>query len=480
MSSQFDSPTAGDNLQRLLASAQVAISNGQFSQLLDIGREVGFVAPTLGVGSLLVGLAQSGLHDLPAARAAFQHAVRIEPGNADFMFHLSYVEMNLDLLDSALDGFQKVVRIKPADEKAYVNIGAIHARRGNRSKAMEWFQRAALVNPRNFSAWNSIAEISLAEGDFHETIRAADGAMQIEPRNPSVHYTKGLALELVGQADQAIGCFEAAAEIDAKYYAPMFKLATMYAQKDDYSRAQQWATAAKAIAPEDPHVLMAEAIAFKLPLPAMPDEVVKGIFNAYASAYDKHLNAGLLFRAPSLVMEMAKRWIDKNDIKSSAIEVLDIGCGTGLFGEKIKPYASRLIGVDLAQNMLDVAKERHIYDELVCCELGSYLESGARASIDLISATDVIIYVGALESLFQSVSQVLRTSGRFVFTVETTVGDGESFLLKPTGRYQYSIAYVERTALASGLRVDELVHADLRVEAGVAVKGAVFSLCAAG
>ncbi|WP_425536227.1 methyltransferase domain-containing protein, partial [Chromobacterium vaccinii] len=41
-----------------------------------------------------------------------------------------------------------------------------------------------------------------------------------------------------------------------------------------------------------------------------------------------------------------------------------MGCGTGLAGEAVRPYASRLDGVDLSAGMLERASAKGIYDSL--------------------------------------------------------------------------------------------------------------------
>ena len=50
---------------------------------------------------------------------------------------------------------------------------------------------------------------------------------------------------------------------------------------------------------------------------------------------------------------------------SKQLDVLDAGCGTGLCGPLLAPYARRLIGVDLSEGMLALAKEKHVYDALI-------------------------------------------------------------------------------------------------------------------
>ncbi len=67
-------------------------------------------------------------------------------------------------------------------------------------------------------------------------------------------------------------------------------------------------------------------------------------FDSFAASFDSKL-AKLLYRAPALVAEM----LAEPDVEASkSLDVLDAGCGTGLCGPLIAPYARRLVGVDLS------------------------------------------------------------------------------------------------------------------------------------
>ena len=51
-------------------------------------------------------------------------------------------------------------------------------------------------------------------------------------------------------------------------------------------------------------------------------------------------------------------------------KILDAGAGTGLVGEELREYGyTSLDGLDMCQEMLDVAKEKKIYRKLICAPL---------------------------------------------------------------------------------------------------------------
>ena len=101
--------------------------------------------------------------------------------------------------------------------------------------------------------------------------------------------------------------------------------------------------------------------------------------------------------------------------------MLDAGCGTGLCGPLLAPYARRLVGVDLSEGMLALAKEKNVYDALMKSELTDYLRDHA-AAFDVIVSADTLVYFGDLEDVLAAAAGALRPNGLFIFTLEHAVG----------------------------------------------------------
>lgn len=49
---------------------------------------------------------------------------------------------------------------------------------------------------------------------------------------------------------------------------------------------------------------------------------------------------------------------------NESLDILDLGCGTGLIGSWFKDYARKLVGVDVSPTMLDMATKKGCYHEL--------------------------------------------------------------------------------------------------------------------
>ncbi len=203
------------------------------------------------------------------------------------------------------------------------------------------------------------------------------------------------------------------------------------------------------------------------------DGFVERTFDSFAASFESKLQK-LSYRAPALVATMLE---DSGLEESKRLDVLDAGCGTGLCGPLLAPYARRVIGVDLSDGMLAQAREKHVYDELTKAELTAYLREHPGA-FDLIVSADTLVYFGALDDVVAAAAAALRPNGLFVFTLEraTSAEPEGGYRLELHGRYSHGREYVERLLAAAGLRA-RIIHPELRTESGAPVAGLV--VCAA-
>jgi predicted TPR repeat methyltransferase len=224
--------------------------------------------------------------------------------------------------------------------------------------------------------------------------------------------------------------------------------------------------------PEDPIArhLVAACTGEDVPSRAS-DDYVREEFKRFATGFDANLTA-LEYKGPELIAEEVERRLGA----TRAHSVLDAGCGTGLCAPRLRTRAVQLVGVDLSAEMVDLAKQRNLYDTLVVEELTGYLRKHV-ATFDLIVSADTLIYFGDLRDVLAAAAGALLPDGIFVFTVEsvTPAEAPAGFCLRPSGRYGHTQAYLDATLAEAGLVDATYREISVRKEAGHWVEGFLVS-----
>lgn len=201
-----------------------------------------------------------------------------------------------------------------------------------------------------------------------------------------------------------------------------------------------------------------------------PAEYVEALFDGYAERFDKALIENLGYRVPErlagLVAEVA-------GADTQFARVVDLGCGTGLFGERLRRTSSWLEGYDLSQGMLSVAAGKGIYDHLGQADISAGAEAAglqAGPPADLVAAADVFAYFGDLSTAVALAAGMLKPGGLLAFTCEA--GDDEiEWQLQPSLRYCHSKAYLISLMEKAGLTVEKLERETIRCDKGEPIEG---------
>jgi len=211
---------------------------------------------------------------------------------------------------------------------------------------------------------------------------------------------------------------------------------------------------------------------------AMSPAYVRTLFDQYASRFDTALVDNLAYRGPELMRDAIRHVCAQRDRAPHFARVLDLGCGTGLAGAALRPLAGHLVGIELSERMIELARARGVYDDLEIGELRAFLERPHEAPYDLIVAVDVLVYIADLEPVISAAARILDRSGLFAFTIESRAGgdhaaDDQIGDVELTGhlRYAHGESHVRGAILRAGLSAVGFERVSTRMEGGAAVPG---------
>ena len=260
-------------------------------------------------------------------------------------------------------------------------------------------------------------------------------------------------------------------KIDEKALAAAYNEALALEKSGDFESAAKAYEKVLAIDPED-HGGAAVRIASmglgETP-PKAPDAYVETLFDQHAGAFESILVDQLEYCVPLLVRERIQA------LKLGPFrKLLDLGCGTGLTGGALRDHCAEMVGLDLSENMVEIAHEKDLYETLYVAEAADFLEDNEDGPFDIVTATDVLPYVGFLEELFFGVADNLEDGGVFFFSSETlpdAVLDGRDFMVGPHQRFAHAEGYVRKTLAAAGFDIVEMGNITVRLEDGKPISG---------
>ena len=409
--------------------------DGRLAEAEAVYKEVLEVQPDHPAAMHYAGVLAHQVGRSDEAVALIEKSLALIPDRADWYSNLGIVQQGREQLDEAIAAYRRAIELDPTHANAYSNLGVLLRATDKPVEAEEAYRTAIRINPDHIDAYTNLGILLGGLKRSEESVACFCKVITLRPRHREARRLLALAHCTIGEVDRAVEIFEEWLAEEPGDSIAMHMLAACTG-RDTPARAS--------------------------------NGFVERTFDGFAASFESKL-AKLQYRAPTLVGAM----LDDSGLQAAKqLDVLDAGCGTGLCGVLISPYARRLTGVDLSNGMLAQAREKDVYDELLQAELTGFLRDHTD-SFDVIVSADTLVYFGALEEVVAAAAAALRKGGVLIFTLERAVSkDVQDFRLELHGRYTHAQPYVERLLTAAGL-TPEIAHADLRMESGTPVAGLV-------
>ncbi len=372
--------------------------------------------------------------------AALHRAIIREPRHPNHWYALGMLLSERGNICEAVTCFEQTLALDSGHAAAWLQLGDSLTDLREYDRALAAYRHALTVRVPFPEAHNNLAGALLHLGDPHAAIAECRHALVERPGYALALNTLGSALGKVGLLDEAIAALRQAVSVSQAYANAHHNLGNVLDQAGRVEEARQAYHAALAINPNLEEARYNLAALGDMPPPAStPYQYLLRLFDSYAPSFDQHLVEALNYVVPEKLYEavVAVR------PEASALDVIDLGCGTGLVGHYFRRVAGRLIGIDISARMLQWAERRKIYDKLVLGDYVRYL-SARREPCDLVLAADVFIYSGDLVAVFQAVARLLRLGGLFAFSLEAA--QQADYFLQPNRRYAHSLEYIHRLA----------------------------------
>jgi predicted TPR repeat methyltransferase len=371
--------------------------------------------------------------------------------------HLGLACILANRIDEAIDELQTAVRKLPESAEPHLHFASAWAIKGQRGPARVCLARALEINPSYARACYALGVLEAEDGHLPEAEAIFRAAISMKPDSPAAHEALAQVLHKAGLESEAILSHNTALAL-TKGIAPP---ASAPSTSDSIAALEQ--RLARSPEAHRLHVLL--SVKTHVAPPAhLPPGSISGLFDRYAEQFDEHLVEKLDYHVPELIVEVVAG-ADRPEF----LDIMDLGCGTGLCGPLLRPMAKTIVGVDASPEMIKKAHARLVYDRLEVGDLVENLQKSPDA-FDLLVAADVLVYTGDLTPFFQAAVNALRPAGLLAFSIEA--GSGDRFQMQTaTRRFSHSDPYIRHLSQIFGLRVEVMRSITVRLEARQPVSG---------
>lgn len=404
--------------------------------------------------------------DLRGAEEIYRQVVEWSPSSPEPWNYLGAIALGVGDMPRAEARYAKALALR-ADwpEVLHAHASALHAL-GRFDEARVELERATELDPKLHQAWNGLGITLQRGGDVAGAQRCFERASELAPAAHAYVFNLGTNLKLQRRFAEARAVLQRALQLHERHPEALAQLAACWKAEGNDDEAARCYREYLEVAPEDAAgaKLFLAARSGNRELPAPAPAYVRELFDEYAQAFDEHLVGRLDYRVPELLEERLARKLGTQRGKRA---VLDLGCGTGLAGARFAAHAARLVGVDLSAGMLQHARQRGVYHELVQAEALEFLRRG-RESFDLVLAADVFNYVGELRLLLEALAKRVAADGWLAFSVEAGAAGVQ---LSMSLRFTHGEEYLRAELARAGFEIDSLEREKLRVQDGQPVEG---------
>lgn len=453
------------NLAASLAEA------GRYDQAVAQFRDIVRSEPDNPIAHCNLGFCLQETGAIAEACQAFRSALRVQPDMFEVRLGLAKTLEDLDDLDEALVQAQKAREIRPG-ETSWFREGHVRQELGQGHEARACYNEALRYTPGSSVVLNNMAVLALNEGDLDEAAHWIQHAIGQDPGYAEAWINQANILEKQGRLEEAETAAANAVQIH-ETPAALVRLGYILQRQERLEAALEIYSRALEIDPEDSKgvTLYLAALGLRTMPQRAPRVLVQKVFDFYAANYDQHMCDILEYRGPDIILGLLSPYLqelDMQDVSLEGLDILDLGCGTGLCGAALAAFAKRMDGIDLSQRMLAKAQKRGIYTMLTESELTSALQT-SQHTYDCVTACDVFVYLGDLTPVFHGVQHCLRPGGLFAFTVERQNTPG--YQVDHSTRYRHSREYLEELSRTIGFDILAMENTVLRQERQEPVDG---------
>ncbi|EER59832.1 Methyltransferase type 12 [Acidovorax delafieldii 2AN] len=411
---------------------------------------------------------QIAKNDLKNAALTLNKAQAVVPNDPRVFMLAGLMAEKSGNIKGAFEALRRSVSLAPDWGPGLLELALLLARQNQFQEAVETAEKVAKLEPKNLQVLAGVIDIAHRAGHAEMAVRHLRRGLELVPGDAMLRRLLARDLSEQGKHEESVAMWTTlVAENPADPQALVGRVQACIASGQP-AQALADTQALLALAPDDAVYQYYAQLARGETPAQQPAELTGPLFDVMAEFYDMHMVRGLRYQLPKQIADkIIARYPDKK------LNVLDLGCGTGLLGVCLGRLDGFLIGVDLSRKMVEQAARHNVYDRFHTVNLHDALRDTPDALYEVITALDVFIYAGDITQAIPDAFRILAPGGQLMFSCETAGETGPDLALLPAGRYAHKRSHVEALCKAAGFDRLEVEETVLRNENNAPVHGFV-------
>ena len=414
----------------------------------------------------IFGLFHHSLSNQEKAISLYKKSLEIKPDYIDALVSLGRLHVESDFEESFFN-FNMALQLNEQSVDILNCLGDLHFKYEKYEQAKEYFHKALNQNQSDNISMSNLGICLYRLGDTENAITNLQKSLEIEPNYISALNNLAVIYMDLENYQEGLGLLQKVISLDKNNYLANKNVGLLYTKLEDFEKAKIFIENALKYNKDDDELnFIYASVDNKTPKNA-PLNYVESLFNNYAKNFEISLTKQLNYKFPKKMCEFV---INCNDIPNTFDNAIDLGCGTGLSGEVFRDYVDFFTGVDLSNNMLDIAKKKKIYDELLTGDICNILKKSTK-KYNLFIIADVFVYIGELQDVFSQIKNRSEEGAIVIFSTEH-LEEGDYRLVKQ--RYRHSKNYIEKILKQNNFNLIDFKTEKLRKDKDSYITGGIY------
>jgi len=404
------------------------------------------------------------------AKHHFTTAIQVKQDFVPALFQLAQLFHSEKAFLKARNTYERILLLKPNDPDCLYKMGLICLEQDQFDEGLDFLQQAYASGTQLDDIEHNLACLYLHQKNYQKALEFWLKHIKSPNADLESYYNVGVCYLYLGRYDDATDYLFHVIKKQLDHYHALINLGATFLQKNHPQSACEYYERAQAIKPSSAISYVLDALQQKQSPATAPTDYVVDLFDSYAFRYDEHLCDVLDYQLPKRLAHIIPAHLN---FPERSCMTLDLGCGTGLCGQLLHGFSRSLIGIDLSPNMLDIARKKSFYDDLICADI-CVLQEAFKHQIDFILTADTLPYIGDLDPVFKVVQQYLKPGGYWIFSIEENFSD--DYVLTQSARFSHHPDYIDRLSRDHRLSLFHQERTALRTQQNAYVDGLIYIL----